>query len=149
MSAPNNAAPSPWAKRMGYGGLVPFVLLALGIWVVDPADRAFCASALLGYGAVIVSFLGAIHWGLAMRDACCQTPALLGWGVVPSLVAWMALLTSPALGLLLIAGLLWACFAVDRVIYPRFQAQGWLPMRLGLTLVASASCIAGAAGILR
>lgn len=149
MSASTPPLPSPWAKRMGYGGLVPFVLLALAIWVADPVYRAFCGSALLGYGAVIASFLGAIHWGLAMRDASHQSLALLGWGVVPSLVAWIALMASPALGLLLIAGLLWACFAVDRVIYPCFQAQGWLPMRLGLTLIASASCIVGATGILR
>jgi hypothetical protein len=149
MSASNHSVPSAWAKRMGYGGSVPFAFLALGTWVVDPAYRAFCGSALLGYGAVIASFLGAIHWGLAMRDASSQSLALLGWGVAPSLLAWVALMVNPVLGLLLIAGLLWACFAADRVIYPRFQAQGWLPMRLGLTLTASASCIVGATGILR
>lgn len=51
-------------------------------------------------------------------------------------------------GLLMMAGLLWACYAVDRVIYPRFQAQAWLPMRLKLTLIASASCAFGALGVM-
>jgi hypothetical protein len=133
---------------MGYGGLIPFVSLALAVWIADPAYRAFIGFALLGYGAVIASFLGAIHWGLVMCDAAYQSLALLGWGVAPSLLAWIALMTSPIPGLFVIAGLLWACFAVDRVVYPRFQAQAWLPMRLTLTWVASASCIVGAMGIM-
>ena len=81
-----------------------------------------------------------------MRDASGQSLALLDWGVAPSLVAWLALLASPVLGLLVIVSLLWACFAVDRVIHPRFQAQEWLPMRLTLTWVASASCVVGVVG---
>ena len=55
------------------------------------------------------------------------------------------MLLAPALGLILIAALLWACYAVDRVQYARHQQQAWLPLRLQLTLVASASCLAGAA----
>mgnify|MGYP002144110090 CR=1 FL=1 len=50
-----------------------------------------------------------------------------------------------AAGLALIAALLWACLAADRVLYPRHQLQAWLPMRLQLTLVASVCCLAGAA----
>ncbi len=52
-------------------------------------------------------------------------------------------------GLLLMAALLWVCFVVDRVLYPRHQLQAWLPMRLRLTLVASISCLAGALALLR
>jgi hypothetical protein len=148
MSPTEAAAPSAWAKRMGYGGLVPFVLLSVALWVAAPSHRAFLGLALLGYGAVIASFLGAIHWGLVMRDGSQQSLALLGWGVVPSLLAWGALLAGTVPGLWLVCVLLWACFAVDRVVYPRFQAQGWLPMRLTLTCVASASCVAGAIGSL-
>ncbi len=149
VSAVTHSVPSAWAKRMGYGGLIPFVALALAVWMSDPAYRATIGLALLGYGVTITSFLGAIHWGLVMRDVSMQSLPFLGWGVAPSLVAWIALLAGPVPGLFIIAGLLWACFAVDRQVYPRFQAQGWLPMRLALTLVASASCIGGAWGMLR
>jgi hypothetical protein len=51
--------------------------------------------------------------------------------------------------LLLLAGLLLLCFGVDRRLYARHQLQGWLPMRLRLTLVACASCMAAAWGLLR
>lgn len=133
---------------MGYGGLIPFAVLAVALWTVPPEQRAWVAFALLGYAAVIASFLGALHWGLVLRDASRQSLVLLGWGVLPSLVAWLALLAGPGTGLPLIAALLWTCFAVDRVVYPRHQVQGWLPMRLVLTCIASVSCVAGALAVL-
>ena len=139
--------PSVWAQRLGYAGLIPFVLLAIGSWVADPEHRLAAGFALASYGAVIASFLGAIHWGLVVRDASGQSAALLGWGVVPSLLAWLALMCDPVVALWLITAVLWTCFAVDRVVYRRYQAQAWLPMRLALTLVASASCALGAAGL--
>ena len=122
MTSTHAGVPSVWAQRLGYAGLLPFVLLAVATWVAEPGHRAFAGLALAGYGAVIASFLGAIHWGLVMREASKQSLALL-----------------------VIAAVLWACLAVDRVVYPRFQAQGWLPMRLALTCIASGSCVAGAA----
>ena len=84
-----------------------------------------------------------------MREGPAQPVPSLLWGVVSSLLGWVALLLGHAAGLLLIAALLWACFAVDRVLYPRYQLQAWLPMRWRLTLVASISCLAGAAALLQ
>lgn len=136
--------PGLWARRLGYAGLIPFVALALALWTVAPTQRGFISLALLAYGATITSFLGAIHWGLLMRDAAEPPAALLVWGVLPSLVAWIALLLAPGMGLLLMAALLWTCFAVDRALYPRYQLQAWLPLRLALTLLASACCLLGA-----
>ena len=134
---------------MGYGGLIPFLGLTAAIWVARPGEWPLASAALLGYGSTIVSFLGAIHWGLSMRPGAAQAlPALL-WGVTPSLLGWMALLLDPAPGLALIAMVLWACFAVDRVFYPRHQMQAWLPMRLWLTLTASSSCLAAAFALQR
>ena len=68
--------------------------------------------------------------------------------MIPSLLAWLALLAPLAWGLLLLALLLLTCYAVDRRVYPRHQLQAWLPMRLRLTAVAAASCLAGALGLL-
>lgn len=145
----DDLGPSPWARRLGYAGLVPFVGLAAVVWMARPGDWPFAGAALLGYGATIVSFLGAVHWGLVMRQGRAQPlPALL-WGVMPSLLGWVALLLGGAQGLLLIAALLWACLAVDRALYPRYQLQAWLPMRLWLTLVSSSSCLAAAMALPR
>jgi hypothetical protein len=141
MSLPAFNSPSAWAQGLGYGGLLPFVGLALGAWLLAPGQQALAAQALLGYSASILSFLGAIHWGLTMRNPAGQSAGLLVWGVVPSLVAWLALLLPVSTGLLLIAALLWVCFVTDRAVYPRMGLRAWLPMRLLLTVVASACCI--------
>lgn len=143
----DNAGPSSWARHLGHGGAIPFVGLAAALWIAQPEGWPMAGWALLGYGATIASFLGAIHWGLVMREGRAQPVPSLLWGVVPCLLGWVALLIGPWQGLLLIAALLWACYAVDRTLYPRHQLQAWLPMRLRLTLVASISCLAGAVAL--
>lgn len=140
--------PGAWARALGYCGLIPLVSLAAVLYLARPGDWPLASQALLGYGATIASFLGAIHWGLVMRDGASESAPSLIWGVVPSLLGWLALLLSHAWGLFLIAALLWACFAVDRVLYPRHHLQAWFPMRLTLTVVASLSCVAGALTLL-
>ncbi len=139
--------PSFGARCLGFGGLIPFVGLAAAMWLGPGESRPMAATALLGYGATICSFLGAIHWGLSMRERNAPFVSSLLWGVIPSLLAWVALLLSPVPGLLLIAATLCACFAVDRTLYPRYGVEAWLPMRWQLTLVASLGCLAGAAAL--
>lgn len=141
----NLQGPSFTARCLGFGGLVPFVGLAAAVWLAPSASRPFAAMALMGYGATICSFLGAIHWGLAMRDGPAPRVSSLVWGVMPSLLGWVALLLAPVPGLLLIVATLCICFAVDRAAYPRDRLQAWLPMRFQLTLVASLGCLAAAA----
>ena len=150
MTATTHKSPPPWAQGLGYSGLIPFVALALAIWLLEPTNRLRSVTALLAYGASILSFLGAIHWGLLMcHTTSHQSKKLLVWGVIPSLLAWIALLLNPIAGLYLVAAGLWSCFAVDRVVYSRVGVQMWLPMRLMLTMVASLSCIAGAIGTMQ
>lgn len=145
----NESGPSSWALGLGIGGLAPFVALAAMLWVGQPENATQFSAALLGFGAVIASFLGAIHWGLTMRDH--PSPSLLSliWGVVPGLIGWAALLVNGPLGLTILAAALAVCCAMDCVLYPRHQMRSWLPMRVGLTLVAGISCLAGAAALLR
>ena len=50
---------------LGYGGLVPFVGL-LSIVLVDPHHGLVWADAMVAYGAIILGFVGALHWGFAM-----------------------------------------------------------------------------------
>ena len=134
------------AQALGYAGLIPFIGLAAMTLALSPSEQGLAAFALRAYAVTIVSFLGAIHWGLAMRQPRANT-VLLGWGITPSLVGWVSLLVAPAAGSLILAATLWLCFLVDRRVYPQFGLQSWLRMRLVLTTVASASC-AIASGLL-
>ena len=138
-------APSPHALRLGYAGLLPFVAGAALIWIVRADAHPYVAAALSAYAAVILSFLGGIHWGLGMR-ASAAAPSLFGWGVVPSLIAWVAVVMPPYAGLVVQGVALIACYAVDRRVYPQHGAAAWLTLRFRLTGVASLSCFIGAAG---
>lgn len=134
----------PIALWLGYGGLIPFAALAALAWLLEPEWRPFTTAALSAYAAVIVSFLGGIHWGIGFRDG---TPRLFLWGVLPSLVAAAALLLPPRHGLLMHGVMLLLCYAVDRSVYPAHGLQAWLGLRWRLSLVAATSCfVAAAAG---
>lgn len=137
----NLLPPSKEGAILGYSGLVPFVFLSGVSFLATGTLQHDVLFALLAYAASIVSFLGAIHWGLTLRDTQ-PSPRLLVWGVVPSLLAWCALMLGTGTGLGLMVVTLWVCLAVDWKVYPRHRLQSWLGMRLTLTLVASASCTA-------
>ena len=138
------ATPSTAARVLGLAGLLPFIAGAAALAGLEaPGLRAWAATALVAYGALIATFLGGIHWGLAMRGVQ-PVSVRLGWGVSPSLLAWMALLLPVNLGLGLLAALLAACYAVDRTLYASAGLSGWLGLRLQLTSVATLSCLAGA-----
>jgi Protein of unknown function (DUF3429) len=125
---------------LGYGGLVPFVGLALLMWVVPPRLQPMMALSLVAYGAVIASFLGGIHWGTGFLMGEAAPRMQFVWGVVPSLAGWLAVLLPARAGLPLLALLLVACYVVDRSTYPAIGLGRWLPMRLQLTVVAALSC---------
>jgi len=134
---------------LGYGGLLPFVFLALAVWLLDDSGANWFAW-LLAYGAVIVSFVGALHWGFAMtlselsereryqRFVCSVLPALLGF---------LALLVQGWLGaLILIFAFVWAYWQ-DLSLVTKAALPAWyLPMRLHLSLIASLSLLAGLIG---
>jgi hypothetical protein len=133
------------ANRLGYLGLVPCVAGALLVWLVRPEAHPYVALALAAYAAITVSFLGGIHWGLALRHN--EPPvAPLVWGVVPALVAWPAVMMPPDSGLVILGVMMIVCYAVDRRLYPAQGVGQWLTLRFRLSAVASLSCFIGAAG---
>ena len=121
------------------------MLGALLVWLVREDAHPWVVLALAGYAAVIVSFLGGIHWGLAFRHVE-PPPRLLVWGVVPSLLAWVAVVMPPSAGLVVLAVMLAVCYAVDRRLYADEGVAHWLTLRFRLSAVASLSCFIGAAG---
>ncbi len=134
-------------QRLGYAGLIPFVLLTLLMWLVHADLLPFVSIALAAYAAAIASFLGGIHWGLGFMKGEAAPRFHFFWGVVPSLLAWLALMMPAYAALPLLGLVLIACYAVDRKTYPAVGLSRWLPMRLQLTVVATLSCVLSAAVI--
>ena len=145
MSLVDPSVPDSKALRLGYAGLLPFVLGAALIWIVRPDAQPYVAAALSAYAAVIVSFLGGIHWGLGFRAQPAEASGFV-WGVVPSLIAWVGVVMPPYAGLVVLGVALIGCYLVDRRVYPRHGAAAWLTLRFRLTVVAGLSCFVGAAG---
>jgi hypothetical protein len=133
------------ARLLGNLGLVPFVLGVALVWVVNAEARPYAAKALSAYAAMIVSFLGAIHWGLGFRLSA-PPASLFIWGVVPALVAWLAVLMPAPAALVVHGVMLCACYAVDRRVYPTQGLAHWLTLRFRLSAVSAMSCFLGAAG---
>lgn len=142
MTESSTTAP-PFASLMGFGGLIPFFICA-GAAHSGVAPWSGLALVICGiYGAVILSFIGAVHWGLAMQGDRSQRWFL--WSVFPALYAWPPIVfldTRTAL-LALLPGFL-LCWSVDR----RAAEAGLLPnwyMRLRhmLTLGAMMALAAG------
>jgi hypothetical protein len=96
---------APIAEVLGYLGVVPFLGALLGVGLLPGyGQRAFAQQLALAYGAGILSFVGAVHWGLALGRWGWSTGVALG-SILPSVVATAALLVGGQRGLaLLVAG---------------------------------------------
>ena len=144
---PNLPLPKP-ARVLGPAGLIPFAGLAL-LAALTPDWRPLLLVALLAYGATIAAFLGAVHWGLALRPAPGEEGAAwgrIGLGVVPSLLAWIALLIPLRPGLLALAAILVATAAVETLAARRgLVPTAYLRLRWILSLGAGACLLVGAA----
>lgn len=136
---------NPIAVRLGYAGLIPFILGMALVWLVRADAHPYVTDGLSRYAAVVISFLGAIHWGLGFRQTV-PSPQPFIWGVVPALLAWIAS-TMPAYAGLVVHGvLLIVCYAVDRKTYPALGASAWLTLRFRLSAVAALCCFIAAQG---
>lgn len=134
-----------WAWRLGAAGLLPFMLGAALVWGVSDEAFPYVTLALSAYGAVIVSFLGGIYWGVAFLQPEPQG-RLWMWGVTPSLLAWVGVMMPPESGLVILGVALLLCYAVDRRLYPTVGLERWLVLRFRLSAIAALSCFLGAAG---
>ncbi|MDP3416838.1 DUF3429 domain-containing protein [Falsiroseomonas sp.] len=131
---PGLPIPAFW---LGLAGLVPFLTLAGAIL----AGLPWGGWALAAYGATILAFLGAVHWGLALA-APAPGPGRFLLGVVPQRVGWVALLLPlrPGLALLAVAMLVTAA-AESLAARAGLVPVGYLRLRWVLS-VGAAACLA-------
>ena len=155
---------------LGFLGLIPFYLTALGFTLLDdPAQAAFLLLIQLIYAAVIASFMGAVHWGLAMANLGWESqrrpvPERLDDGgdgtpitepavrqmiasVAPALAGWSLLILFHLfrigwLELIAFIVLFWAIYVGDRRAVRFALAPEWyLDLRLALTLLVSIALV--------
>jgi hypothetical protein len=139
----DESLPAP-ARLLGPAGLIPFAGLALGALL----GWGWAGPALMAYGATILAFLGAVHWGLALRAPPYERGAdwgRLGLGVAPALLAWVALLLPlrPAL-VILALGIAAVAAAETAAARAGLVPKGYLKLRWGLSAGASVCLLLGA-----
>lgn len=130
----------PPVRILGFAGAIPFVAGSVGFWALQPDSLAWLVlEAQVFYGCVILSFLGAVHWGAVLTEAegIDEAWPRLGWSVTPALVAWMAALMNPVPALVTLMVGLAAAFEIDR----RTVSAGGFPewygvLRRWLTAIA-------------
>ena len=142
------AGPRASVAAWVYGllGLIPFVAGAVVTWAVS-GDAVFAGQTeLLGYGALILSFLGGARWGLeigrprvrALVISASMLPSIVGFllllAAAPSTVRWR-------LGVL--AGAFMASWLWD--VTSRDPPAWYRPLRHVLTAGAVICLLAGAA----
>lgn len=130
----DRARTTAWALALS--GLIPFLGCAAMV-AAGGADAEAWLTALIAYGAVILSFLGGTRWGAALESGS-PGPATLILSNLPALLAWAALLpldwpVPVRLGLLSAGlALMW--------LWDRRRPPAWYPaLRTVATLGALAS----------
>lgn len=137
------------AILLGIAGLIPFILCGLAairVGTPDQLDRG--AIALIGYGAVILSFLGGVHWGFVLQTPRTETGTATRWGaskwlalgVVPALIGWLALLAPlyrmTDIGIaVLIAGFLATVVVEQQMRRRELVPASYMALRWGLSIV--------------
>ena len=115
--------------RLGYLGLIPFVFGAVtALLSQELVSLAFQAFIL--YSLAILSFMGGVHWGLALITGTRQSTRLL-ISVIPVVAAWICLIALPApLTLAVLGGGFIAQWFIDRSILAELPIPSWyLEMR--------------------
>lgn len=143
-------------RKLSYAGLIPFIGLALSVQLAPTPLNYLSAESLAGYGAVITAFMGAIHWGANLHtlgqaptgDRWIDRNAWI-WGVIPALVAWLALHIYIPVGLFILASTLVIQRNIDEDTYRQYFADeetcaAFMTIRNRLTYIAAA-CLTWAA----
>jgi len=138
----NSLAIPKTALALGYGGLIPFVTLSVATWLLTSNWLVQAHEALLLYASIILTFMGAIHWGVAMSKSPFPSKLQLSFSVIPALIAWFAFFTTQSINY----AILYISFAslclIDSMASRRGDLPDWYPkLRVPLTTVVVISLI--------
>jgi hypothetical protein len=132
-----------FAWLLGLAGLLPFFSHALFAWLTSPYEVAGVLRSQAHYAAVILTFVGALHWGVTIASpSIVGTPAgsRMVWSVLPATYAWIVSLFPVELSIPLLTGGLLVALAVDWRLYRHAPVPDWFfTLRLVLSIGALAS----------
>jgi hypothetical protein len=97
---------SATAEAAGYAGMLPFIASLAGMGLLPNIEqRELAQHAAVAWGAVVLSFIGAVHWGLALAGRMTWSAGRVAGAIAPAIVGAAAFLVSGQRGLgLLVVG---------------------------------------------
>lgn len=117
------------AAVLGWAGVLPFAGLSAVVHFDFNGLGASCEPLLIAYGAVILSFMGGVHWGLAMQESMVNDSNIqsshLALSVVPALVGWLAIIVTTPTALVMLALAFLVLLIVDMVWASGRCAPAW------------------------
>lgn len=123
------------AQTLGYAGLIPFITLSIGSWIETPHSYN-SVYALIAYAAIILSFMGAIHWGMAMSKTENKQGKYYITSVIPALAAWLSLLLPDVFSLIILLTGFTFLISYDLAVEKSQGFPDWyIPMRIKLTFI--------------
>jgi len=137
----STAIPRP-ALLLGYGGLIPFVTLSAATWGLSSNLLVQVHEALLLYASIILTFMGAIHWGVAMSKSLAPNSLQLTLSVIPALIAWFAFFTTQSINYVILTISFAGLCLIDSKSSKRGDLPGWYPrLRVPLTAIVVISLV--------
>jgi Protein of unknown function (DUF3429) len=130
---------APAAEWTGYLGLIPFVTaLAMVAFAPGFGWQSLALSAAVAYGAAILTFVGAVHFGLALANRLPWSLTVVLGAVAPSIAGAVAVVVGGQRGL----GLLVVSFGVFWLYEARMHGStlpdGYLSLRRNLSMAVCA-----------
>lgn len=130
---------------LGAAGLLPFFGNAWFAWLVPVSEADGALRSQAHYAGAIITFLGALHWGVvlaAARPFASGDGMRLVWGVMPAIFAWIVTLYPVSIALPALCFALPLVLVVDLLLHRSTPVPRWfLGLRVVLTLGATA-CVA-------
>lgn len=141
-----NKMPLMWL--LGYAGLIPFYGLLLFIVFDIEVSNINMKLSMAQYAAIIVSFLGAIHWGHVVQHSVQLDEKgrnlRLFWSVIPSIIAWFLLFVPEYYTLYGFAVLVVSVYLVDTFGLNDQLNQQYLKLRTHLSIAVTVALLIAA-----
>jgi len=142
-------------KIFGYAGAVPFLVLA-GLAFYFPQSQSevldFVAQAQVGYAAIILSFLGGVHWPFSLQPRGKRSKGSvygkqMSNAMLPSIFGFMALILALSgmepIALFCCVGLFWLTYVIDQIFLSKSDfPDGYFTFRLNITLIVTIALLA-------
>ena len=141
-NAENSSTIPKAALLLGYGGLIPFITLSVATWFLTSGLLIQAHEALLLYASIILTFMGAIHWGVAMTHSANPNSVQLSVSVVPALIAWFAFFTTQSIHYVILYISFAGLCLIDSQGSKRGDLPAWYPkLRVPLTGIVVISLV--------